>query len=333
MIYLYISVIFFNFLIFYNLNKISRIYNIYDVPDNLRKRHKNSTPLLGGVIIYLNFCIIIALDYFNLFENNFINSNQELLVFYISASLCFLLGFFDDKYNLGANLKLLIIFFIVFFLQIFDHYLIIKDIALTFYWQKILLNSFSIPFTALCFLLFINAFNMIDGINAQAALYALVIFFIFIFLNINTKFFIFFLISLSFFLWFNFKNKIFLGDSGTLLLSFIISYVFIRSYNSGLIFSSDEIFLIMMIPGFELLRLAIFRIASKKHPFKADRNHIHHLIIDKKGYIFTLIIIQLLFFSPYLLNLIIKNTPLVVILFLLIYSSILYLFLKLKKND
>ena len=70
--------------------------------------------------------------------------------------------------------------------------------------------------------------------------------------------------------------------------------------------NKDEIFLIMMIPGFELLRLAIHRIVKKKHPFKADRNHIHHLIIDKKGYIFTLIIIQLLFCSPYLLNLIIN---------------------------
>lgn len=332
MINLYILIFFFNILIFYNLNKISRIYNIYDVPDDFRKRHKNTIPLLGGAVIYLNFCLIIVLDYYNFFENNLLNSNRELLVFYISASLCFLLGFYDDKYNLGANLKLLIIFFIVFFLQIFDHNLIIKDITLTFYWQKILLNSLSIPVTALCFLLFINAFNMIDGINAQAALYALVIFFIFIFLNIASNFFIFFIISLSFFLWFNFKNKIFLGDSGTLLLSFIIGYIFIRSYNSGFISSSDEIFLIMMIPGFELLRLAIHRMVSKKHPFKADRNHIHHLIIDKKSYIFTLIVIQLLFFSPYFLNLIVKNTPLVVFLFLLIYLSILVHFFKLKKK-
>jgi UDP-GlcNAc:undecaprenyl-phosphate GlcNAc-1-phosphate transferase len=132
-------------------------------------------------------------------------------------------------------------------------------------------------------------------------------------------------------LWFNLKNKIFLGDSGTLLLSFIIGYVFIRSYNSGLIYSSDEIFLIMMIPGFELLRLAIHRIVSKKHPFKGDRNHIHHLIIDKKSYIFTLIVIQLLFFSPYILNLIIQNIPLVVFLFLLMYLSIIIHFFKLKK--
>ena len=131
----------------------------------------------------------------------------------------------------------------------------------------------------------------------------------------------------------NFKNKIFLGDSGTLLLSFIIGYVFIRSYNSGFISGSDEIFLIMMIPGFELLRLAIHRMVNKKHPFKGDRNHIHHLIIDKKSYIFTLIVIQLLFFLPYLLNLIVKNTPLVVFLFLLIYLSILVHFLKSKKND
>ena len=93
MIYLYISVIFFNFLIFYNLNKISKIYNIYDVPDNLRKRHKNSTPLLGGVIIYLNFCIIIALDYFNLFEDEF---NIQTSIGYINEIInnCFIKSFY-----------------------------------------------------------------------------------------------------------------------------------------------------------------------------------------------------------------------------------------------
>ena len=49
----------------------------------------------------------------------------------------------------------------------------------------------------------------------------------------------------------------FLGDSGTILLGFVISYFFIKSYNLGFKIYSDEIFLIMMIPGFELVRLAI----------------------------------------------------------------------------
>ena len=58
----------------------------------------------------------------------------------------------------------------------------------------------------------------------------------------------------------------FLGDSGTMLLSFILSYFFIKSANVSGILYSDEIFLIMMIPGFELLRLAITRILKKKTP-------------------------------------------------------------------
>ena len=71
----------------------------------------------------------------------------------------------------------------------------------------------------------------------------------------------------------------FLGDSGTILLGFIISYFFIKSYNMGPRISSDEIFLIMMIPGFELVRLAVQRLYHKRHPFSPDDKHIHHLII------------------------------------------------------
>ena len=73
----------------------------------------------------------------------------------------------------------------------------------------------------------------------------------------------------------------FMGDSGTMLLAFIISYLFIKSHNSYGKFYADEIFLIMMIPGIELVRLAVSRLLNKKHPFSPDRNHIHHIMLNK----------------------------------------------------
>ena len=145
----------------------------------------------------------------------------------------------------------------------FDEGLLIKKLTFSFYNFEINLGIFSYFFTIICFLLFMNAFNMIDGINGQAATYSIFIFLVFIFKNINIIFYSLILIPLIIFLIFNFKNKIFLGDNGTLPLGYFISYIFIDNYNEVKSFYCDEIFLIMMIPGFELLRLAIYRIIKK----------------------------------------------------------------------
>ena len=83
-----------------------------------------------------------------------------------------------------------------------------------------------------------------------------------------------------------------------LCFSFIISYLFIKSHNSYGKFYADEIFLIMMIPGIELVRLAVSRLLNKKHPFSPDRNHIHHIMLNKFNFTKTYIIIQILFLLP-----------------------------------
>ena len=74
------------------------------------------------------------------------------------------------------------------------------------------------------------------------------------------------IISLIFILILNFNNKTYLGDSGSLFLGFLIAFIFIKSYNLGNKFYADEIFLIMSIPGYELLRLSIERIIKKDYP-------------------------------------------------------------------
>jgi len=142
---------------------------------------------------------------------------------------------------------------------------------------------------------------MLDGINGQAISYTIFIFCIFISSRILFIFFIFLIISLIFILILNFKKKTYLGDSGALFLGFLIAFIFIKSYNLGNKFYADEIFLIMLIPGFELLRLSIKRIANKKHPFMADSNHIHHIILRRFKFIWTYFIIQIILIIPYLI--------------------------------
>jgi len=321
---LFFFIIIINLLIFLNYSRIARIYKVYDIPDSLRKHHKKKIPLLGGLIIYINLLAFAIFSYLDFFGNIIFQSRQEINLFFISVSFLFVLGFLDDKYNISANKKLIIISISIYFLTLIDNSIVISNLNFSFYKDKIFLNIFSIPITILCFLLFMNAYNMIDGINCQAVFYAIFIFLIFIFNKVNYVFFSNLLIILLFFSWFNFKNKMFLGNSGSLLLSYIIAFFFIKSYNVNNTFYCDEIFLIMMIPGIELIRLAILRLLNKKHPFKADRNHIHHIIINKKSYLFTFSIIQILLLFPFISFLFFKNFVLVFLLSLAIYSVSIY---------
>ena len=292
-----------NFLLISNYSFLKKLYRINDFPDSNRKFHKMPTPLLGGLIIYINFFLLFLIGLFDstVISNFLFTNTLEYCFFFLIGSSFFLLGAIDDKYRINANLKLILMGLLVFVAIFFDNKLIIQELRFSFYSESLSLKKFSLFFSIICFLLFINSLNMLDGINGQVGTYSIVLFVILL-LNLKFTLLIFvFILSITFFLYLNFKNKSFLGDSGTLFLGYIISYLFIKTYNANIIKYSEEIFLIMSITGYELLRLAIFRILKKKHPFSADRNHIHHIFIKKISFLKTFFLIQMLLLFPYLL--------------------------------
>jgi UDP-GlcNAc:undecaprenyl-phosphate GlcNAc-1-phosphate transferase len=134
------------------------------------------------------------------------------------------------------------------------------------------------------------------------------------------------IIQIIFFLILNFKKKIFMGDSGTLFLSTLFSFFIIKTYKNENYFFADDIFLLMLIPGIDLLRLAIFRILKKKHPFKADREHIHHYLLSKFSLINTIIIIQLLIIIPTLVGIYFRISSMMIVLSLIIYFFLIIKF-------
>jgi len=298
----YLFIILLNFFIFIFYKKISKIYNLFDYPDNNRKIHKNPIPLFGGLFLVSNlFFILIYVNFsYNLINSNLFDNIQSYNLFFFITFLFYLIGFIDDKYQINHNIKFVLSIILIILTFYLDKDLLLRKLELSFLKSAIDLGSFSYFFTILCFLLFINAYNMLDGINGQATCYALFIFFLLFSKNILVPFIGILLIPLLFFLILNFQNKSFLGDSGTLPLGYMISYIFIKLYNTEKIFLADEIFLIMSIPGYELLRLAIKRILNKKHPFLPDNNHIHHLIGQKCKFIVKFFIIQLIIIFPYL---------------------------------
>lgn len=291
----FLLLIFINTIFFFKFLTVAKKIKIYDIPDKKRKLHDKPTPSIGG-IFFLN-ALFIACVYIGIYLNSLFPGIKNLISFFIISLCIFLLGFTDDKFSIRPNIKLCVLFFIVFIFLLINENLIIRELNFSFLNKKIYLEDFAILFTVLCILLFINAFNMLDGINLIAGLYVTILFF-YLYLSSNNEFYIFFIISLPFFLIKNFQNICFLGNNGSLLLSFILSVCFIRSYKLNDIFYSDQIFLLMSIPGFDMFRLFLIRILNGKNPFEADRNHLHHLLTNKFNHMNTILIFLILFLAP-----------------------------------
>ena len=291
-----------NVLIFLKNDKIASLLKLYDKPDNIRKIHGLNVPLTGGLIILLNIILVII---FLLINNSYLekieifNNKQDLIIFLSSILIFFLIGFFDDKYEISAYKKFLAMIVFLIPIIILSEDLVLNQIRLSFIDTKYIVPLFiSIFWTVLCFLLFINAMNMFDGINYQVGLFSI---YICIFFLINSYFTILFtliIIALLNFLLLNHKNKSFLGDNGSYLLAFLFSYFFVKIYNQEIHIHSDYIVLIMIVPGIDLIRLFIARISKGYHPFKPDRNHLHHILLRKYNLITVNLIIQSLIILP-----------------------------------
>lgn len=292
-----------------------------------RENFKKPISLLGGFLIIANIFLIIFFDkfFFNILDYELFNNLYNFFIFLLLVLTFFLLGFLDDKFKISANKKLFLTISFLSILFYFDRTLLIKELSFSFFSKNIFLGNYSYFFTILCFLLFINAFNMLDGINGQAGTYGLFVLFIFLTKNILPLFIIGLVICLLIFLLLNFNNKTFLGDSGSLTLGFLFSYLFVKSYAANK-FYADEIFLIMCVPGFDLLRLAITRLYKNKHPFKADNFHMHHLILKKLKFFKTFVLIQALLFSPYLIYKFFNNFLFAFLFVLSVYSLLMVKF-------
>ena len=319
----------FNFLLIVFFDKIKIFHTNLDYPDGKRKLHKRPVPLAGGIIIFSNLIIylLLILNHQILFFNEIIfKNNENFIIFFITSFLIFGLGFVDDKLNISASRKFILISIIIFLTLFFDNSLCIKIIKFSFLEKELYLSQYiSLLFTCFCFLVFLNACNMFDGINLQSGAYSIIIFLGILNFNSESLLIKIILISILTFTFLNSKNKCFLGDSGSLLISFIIGYFFIKLYNNELISHTDEVVIYMLLPGIDLIRLFFKRISLKRNPLSSDRFHLHHLLLKKYSYKKTIIILIALIIFPILMNYLGLNRLFVILIFLLIYSTLLIL--------
>jgi UDP-GlcNAc:undecaprenyl-phosphate GlcNAc-1-phosphate transferase len=138
-----------------------------------------------------------------------------------------------------------------------------------------------------------------------------------------------FISLLLLFIYFNLKSKIFLGDSGNYFLSTLFASLIILNNNNYNNFLAEEIFIMLMLPGIDMLRLFFIRIKNKKNPLIGDRKHLHHLLFKKFNKNITTLIYFILFITPiFFLYFKILPENYIVVSFLVIYFFIIYKFIK-----
>lgn len=314
-----------------NRNLIGKFLQVLDHP-NKDKIHISTTPLIGGFGIVLFSIIMIFLLPINYFDS-------VVITLFIYSYIFFLVGYLDDRVNLNAYLKLFISIIILITLFYFSEILVIKKIYVGILNKYFFLDKTAIIFSILCILLLINSLNLIDGINGLASGFSTLWLICLSFLvtdNIRILF-----LFLSFFMMLNtyqiIKGKYFLGDSGALFLGSLISLVTIFTYNTllsqNIIISIEKIFIFFMIPGIDMFRLFILRLANKKDPFKKDLTHLHHLIIKQFSLYQTLTIYLFLFISTNFFSFFdIINPIIIIILYVFIYMFYILSQKKLIKN-
>jgi len=277
--YLLLLIVISNLITYYKFDDISNFFGIFDKPDKNLKKHLKPVSLIGGTIILINFIIILILSkIFNisdlLFEDNY------LILLLLLSLFFYMIGLFDDIKNLTPNKKLFIIIFYLLTITLIFPEIRIEEVKISFLNKIYFLNLFcSYIFIVLCFVLLLNAINMFDGINSQVLIFTLMIFFVFIYKGLMPFFFISLSICLIMLVILNFQNKVFLGDNGSYLISGIVGFMFIYQYKTfDKFIYGDQVFLILIIPAIDMLRLFFTRILNKKNPFQGDLNHLHHLV-------------------------------------------------------
>ena len=269
-----------SFLILFLCGKVSYKLNLLDHP-NKRKIHTKATAYTGGFAISVILLFSIFL---------FAVSDKNLNIILSIAFLISIIGLIDDKYNLDVSSKLSLQIIPIFYLVVFEN-LALQQIG-DYNYFKVELGSFVIPFTLMCVLLLINAFNYFDGIDGTLGFTSISVLIILYFLIPNQNFQLFLiliLIPLTIFLCFNFSlfklPKLFLGDSGSLLIGFVIAFVLIYLANQNL---AHPILLAwsVVIFVYEFLSIHLIRLKNKKDPLKAGQDHLHHLLLNNTKSIF-----------------------------------------------
>jgi len=299
----------------------------FDTP-NERKVHERLIPRIGGIAIIVS--VSVAFIFMQQIESG-ING------FMLGALIIFLLGFFDDIYGINWQMKFLGQFLAVAIalLIISPEYTAIR----LFGWQVDLPPV--ILYTGIIFFIVggMNSLNLLDGLDGLASGVSLLVFIGYGFHGLIHNNVTMVLISLAFagallgFLRYNsHPAKIFLGDSGSLLLGFAVAITPLLSGDSTDVLPLTLPIIALTVPMIDTLRVSFMRLVHNSNPFLPDKTHLHHRLLTLgmrhdfvvlSIHILTAFFVFLTFFLDYLPALLILSIYLVLVLITLFLPKVL----------
>ncbi len=233
---------------------------------------KNKSPIiLGGIYLTISMFLLAPEIY------NFLKITCILILF---------LGLSSDRNYLANPLIRLILQVSILFILIYYENLNIRTISIDFFDSFLEIKFINIFFTLFCFAILINGSNFLDGLNGLLSGYYLIVLGSLLYINFSHDEIslsqyelinLFFMTILIFFI-FNIFGLIYLGDSGSYVISMIIGYILIKETQNNLNISPYYIVLLLWYPAFENLFSLIRRSYKKKDVSIADKLHLHQLI-------------------------------------------------------
>ena len=299
-----------SFLIIPEVKFISRKLHLFDNP-SIRKLHKIPKSRLGGVSIFLSFiCTLIIIL---LLKKKIISNEFNIDLYILALTLSFVVGLIDDLINLKPLLKItgqVCVASIAWFSGLLiDQFTLFKYLSIRF-------SYFSFPVTVLWIVVFMNAINLIDGLDGLASgIVAIASIFIFVIslLVDNGSVSVLSLMLLGSIVGFYFYNfppaSLFMGDGGAYFLGFMyatIGLMGIKKSSVAVLFIIPII--LLLIPITDIIQVMYRRIKGRQGIFKADKNHLHHRLLEMG---FT---VKNILFITYLLTTILGVFSLLIIL-------------------
>lgn len=265
------------------LIKLIHRFQLFDMPD-LRKAHSMPVPTMGGIAIYAGMSAALVLWFH-------FTGDMATIAFFFSLAMLFAVGIMDDLRDIPAYYKFAIQFSVALLMAV-------SGVRITSF--NGLLGIYALPlavqygFTLFAIVGITNAFNLIDGIDGLAGglgFMSLISLGLFLTLSGQAS-----LAMIAFalagallgFLYYNFNPaRIFMGDTGSLVLGFTISVlcIYLIQHNTQqaapVITNVPVLALsVVLIPVFDTLRVFSLRLGKGKSPFDPDKTHIHHLLTN-----------------------------------------------------
>ena len=323
------------------LRNYAKRYNILvDLPDRSRKFHKRPTPLTGGLGILIALLVSGKL-YIDL--NNLTGYVPEFTFQLMVTSIPLLVLFLiDDFKGINPFFRILIQISLSIYL-ILTTGVYLESLGNLLGFGDLKLGIFSIPFTIFCVVGIMNAFNMMDGINGLCSGCAMLALMLIGFYSglIYDSMLVLIIGSMIGFVMFNLgvfgkKRGVFLGDSGSNLVGFWVAWIAIYSSQS-VIYTIQPITVLwfVAIPLLDCIGLIFSRTRKGKSWSSADRNHIHHKLMQKYSSRETLFIILLITFVTGIFGILcdIYLKSYISTLLFLVYACIYYLYIGIFLNN